>query len=364
MVRKLSFILFFFLVSLSLVALPFDNRITLPDGRRVFVTGFNLAWINYANDVGDMPLDERRFRKAAQDIASAGGNTIRVWLSTNGSRDPKFGADGWVSGLGSKTIANVKRMLEIARENDLFLMPVLLTHNFLQASQGANLAFNRKMLTTDQGLALYIDRALIPLVKAVGDNPNLLCWEIANEAEGMVEFVGWTAERITKYDVQRFTNRMAGAIKRTVPGVLVSTGTVSADKLDWYSDAALVKAGGDDDGTLDFYMIHYYGWNGPSVSPFANDAESWSVDKPIVVGEMPSSSWSPETRASNRLRDSGDVNELLRILYDSGYAGGLYWQYQRDGGDPWLRGFASAGPALRAFVEAHSEDPTLAVSIK
>jgi hypothetical protein len=343
----------------SAFTLPFDSRVTLPDGRRVFVAGFNLAWINYASDVGDAPLDERRFRKAAGDIAKAGGNAMRVWLSTNGSRDPKFGADGWVSGLGSRTIANVRRMLDISRENGLLLVPVLLTHNFMQRGQGGNLENNRRMLTTDQGLAIYIDRAVVPLVKAIGPDPNLLCWEIANEGEGMTDEGGWTSERIAKYDVQRFTNRMAGAIKRAVPGVLVSTGAVTADKLAWYADDSLRAAGGDDDGVLDFYMIHYYGWNGPSQSPFEKKASEWGADKPIVVGEFPSSSWTPRTPSSSRMSDSGEVGRLMEILYSSGYAGGLYWQYQRDGGDPWLKGYETAAPALRAFADAHAGDPAV-----
>lgn len=346
-------------ISASALALPSDSRLTLPDGRRVFVAGFNLAWIDYASDVGDAPLDEGRFRKAAGDIARSGGNALRVWLSTNGSRDPKFGADGLVSGLGSATVANVRLMLGIARENGLLLIPVLLTHNFMQAGQGGNLANNRRMLATDRGLAAYIDRALVPLAAAIGPDPALLCWEIANEGEGMTDEGGWTSERITKRDVQRFTNRMAGAIKRAVPGVLVSTGAVAADKLAWYSDEALRNAGGDEDGVLDFYMIHYYGWNGPGLSPFGKEASEWGASKPIVVGEFPSSSWTPRTPSSSRMSDSGEVGRLMEILYSSGYAGGLYWQYRRDAGDPWLKGYETAAPALRAFADAHSGDPTV-----
>jgi len=353
--RLWSFVLMATL-TVNLFALAKDNRITLSDGRRIFVAGTNLAWINYAGDVGDTDLDARAFNAAMKAVAAAGGNTMRIWLSTNGSQDPKFGEDGLVSGLGTKTVANVKKMLEIAKRNNILVIPVLLTHNFMQKQGGVNLANNRRMLTTKEGLAAYIDRALIPLVTAIGNDPNLLCWEIANEPEGMVESVGWTFWRIGKADVQRFTNLMTGAIKRAVPGVLVSTGTVTADKLVWYADDELVAAGGDKDGTLDFYMVHYYGWNGPSNSPFLHDAASWNVDKPVVVGEFPSSSWSPETRASNRLQDSGNVEELLPTLWATGYAGGLYWQYRPEGSiDPWLKGFATAGPALKAFTDAHPE---------
>jgi len=258
-------------------ALPAGNRITLPSGEKIFVAGHNLAWISFGNDVGDVPLNEASFRSAMKAVADSGGNTMRVWLSTNGANDPKFGADGLVSGLGSQTISNVKKMLAIAKENNMLLLPVLLTHNFLQSGQGNNLANNRTLLTTDAGMKAYIDKAVVPLVKGIELHPNLLAWEICNECEGMVTGVGWTSEKVEKANIQKISNLMAGAIKRAVPGVLVSTGTVAAQHLGWYSDAAMKAAGSDADGTLDFYMIHYYGWNGTSNSPFTKSAGAWGV---------------------------------------------------------------------------------------
>jgi|GEM_PF-637520 len=339
-------------------AMPFSDRITLPSGEKIFLSGFNLAWINFAGDVGDAPLNETAFRSAMKAVSDSGGNVMRVWLSTNGSKDPVFGADGLVTGLGSKTISNVQLMLSIAKENKMLLMPVLLTHNFLQNQSGVNLANNKKMLTTDAGLKAYIDNAVIPLVKAIGNDPNLVCWEIANEPEGMVAGTGWTTERITKADVQKFTNRMAGAIHRNVPDVLVSTGIVVAEDLGWYTDEALKAAGADADGILDFYMVHYYGWNGTGNSPFRKGAAAWGVNKPIVVGEFASSSWSPSTPSSSSMQDAENVDTLLQNLYKSGYAGGLFWQYQPDAGDSWMKGFATASPSMAKFSRDHAVDVT------
>jgi hypothetical protein len=337
-------------------SLPFSDRITLPSGEKIFVAGYNLAWINFAGDVGDTPLNATAFRAAMKAVADSGGNTMRVWLSTNGSKDPVFGADGLVSGLGSSTIANVQQMLAIAKETRMLLMPVLLTHNFMQSQAGVNFANNRKMLTTDEGIEAYIDNAVVPLVKAIGNDPNLICWEIANEAEGMVEGVGWTSQRIAKADVQKFTNRITGAIKRAVPGVLVSTGIVQASYLNWYTDEALKAAGGDADGTLDFYQVHYYGWNGTGNSPFRKGAAAWNVDKPLMVGEFASSSWGPGTPSSSPMQDAEAVDSLLENLYKNGYAGGLFWQYQPDAGDPWMKGFETSAPSLAKFARAHPED--------
>jgi hypothetical protein len=337
-------------------ALPFSDRITLPSGEKIFLAGFNLAWIQFAADVGDAPLNATAFRAAMKAVSDSGGNVMRVWLSTNGSKDPVFGSDGLVTGLGAQTLANVQQMLLIAKENKMLLMPVLLTHNFMQNQAGVNIANNQKMLATDAGLKAYIDKAVVPLVTAIGNDPNLVCWEIANEAEGMVEGIGWTNSRITKAAVQVFTNRMAGAIHRAVPGVLVSTGIVQASYLGWYTDAALKAAGGDADGTLDFYQVHYYGWNGASNSPFRKGAAAWSVDKPLVVGEFASSSWGPTTPSSSAMQDAESVDTLLENLYKTGYAGGLFWQYQPDGGDPWMKGFVTASPSLAKLARAHAAD--------
>ena len=340
-------------------AMPFSDRITLPTGEKIFLAGFNLAWIQFAADVGDVPLNTTAFRAAMKAVSDSGGNVMRVWLSTNGWKDPVFGADGLVTGSGSRTLANVQQMLAIAKENKMLLMPVLLTHNFMQSQFGVSLANNRKLLTTDVGLKAYIDNALTPLVTAIGKDPNLVCWEIANEPEGMVEGIGWTTERITKANVQVFTNRMAGAIHRAVPGVLVSTGTVQATYLPWYTDAALKAAGGDADGVLDFYQMHYYGWNGTGNSPFRKGAAAWGVDKPLVVGEFASSSWSPSTASSNKMQDAESVDTLLENLYKNGYAGGQFWQYQPDAGDAWMKGFATASPSLAKFARAHPDDLAL-----
>src|SRR4051812_32579496 len=80
-----------FLFSASPVrAMPFSDRVTLPSGEKIFVAGFNLAWINFAGDVGDAPLNTTAFRAAMKAVSDSGGNTMRVWLSTNGSKDPVF----------------------------------------------------------------------------------------------------------------------------------------------------------------------------------------------------------------------------------------------------------------------------------
>ena len=331
-------------------AMPAGSRVTLPTGKKIFVSGMNLAWITYAGDVGNTPLSSSSIAKidaALKAVHDSGGNTMRIWLSTDGTNDPIY-TNGYVSGPGTSTIANIQTMLQLAKKNSMLLVPVLLTHNWVNKSINATiLANNKTMLTTDSGLSAYLKNYLKPVVSAIGNDPNLLCWEVFNEPEGMVD--GWSspANTITKAQVQKAVNRIAGTIHTLVPGVLVSNGAATAGTLSWYSDANLKAAGGDTAGKLDFYMAHYYGWNGTSNSPFTKAYAGWNLDKPLVIGEYASSDWSQSTASSSTMQDAGKVDTLLRYLDNAGYAGGMGWQYQPDAGDPWMKGFATFGHSIR-----------------
>lgn len=339
------------LLGLQVAALPPSDRITLPSGEKIFVSGYNLAWKNFANDAGSAPLDTAYFSAALRAVRDSGGNTMRIWLSTNATHDPRFSPLGDVAGPGPYTIGNIQTMFELAQKHKMLLMPVLMTHNYLETRPGTNIRLNRRLLETDAGLDAYIRNSLVPMVKAVGLHPNLLCWEIFNEPEGMVEEVGWTTYRTTMWHIRRVTNRVASAIHRTVPGVLVSTGTLelrflspAAENIN--SDRGLRIAGGMPDGTLDFYMAHYYPWNGPTASPFLNRYADLALDKPLVIGEFPTASWGPGSAWTPRFVDSAVADTLFQSIHANGYAGALAWQYQPDRGVPWLTGFRTSSMSM------------------
>lgn len=187
---------------------------------------------------------------------------------------------------------------------------------------------NRALLTEEDKLQAYIDHALIPMIDSLKGHPSIAAWEIFNEPEGMTTQFGWTplANRVSMSDVQWFINRTAGAIRRTDPGTYVTNGSwnirASSDRgtfFNYYRDDRLIAAGGDEDGILDFYSVHYYKHFPTSQSPFHNDASYWELDKPIVIAEF-------------YLSDPDHIygvhwEELYETLYTRGYAGALGWQW-------------------------------------
>ncbi len=145
-------------------------------------------------------------------------------------------------------------------------------------------------------------------------------------------------EEIPYQQVMRFINRVAGAIHREVPGAKVSCGAHSVPyntsipmpglgyenaPLNYYSDQALISAGGDPAGVMDFYQVHGYPEWADQVKDgllnmFLHTKPHWKLDKPLVVGEH----WSLLT-STNETVTPGHYERL----HDNGYAGVWGWAY-------------------------------------
>jgi hypothetical protein len=308
---------------------PQNTRIEYND-KAIFLSGTNVAWVNFSRDIGDpdAPTDTAFFRKIFRDVHDNGGNSMRLWLHTNGTATPEF-TGNLVTGPGNRAISDLKSICDIAYSNDIGLILCLWSFDMQRINDGGLpadiLARNKNILTTDEGLNSYIDNALIPMVDSLKEHPGIIAWEIFNEPEGMTEIGNWgNTQHVSQQNVMKFINKCAGAIHRTDTTAKVTNGAWSffaTSDVDggtnYYSDAKLIAAGGDTAGILDFYTVHYYDWD--DTSPFLKPCSHWNLDKPLVIAEF-----------FTNCKYCSTKNENHKTLYQNGYAGAMGWQYIED----------------------------------
>ncbi len=395
---------------------PLD-RVPFND-QELFLSGGNVAWVNFARDIGPGATSLQTFDEIFRELKAHGGNAMRLWLHTTGAVTPAWDGHA-VVGPGDGAIEDLRAILDLAWKHGVGLQLCLWSFDMLRISNGPTITDRAYALLTDPALTqTYIDNALVPMVEALAQHPAVIAWEIFNEPEGMSEEFGWSFNRhVPMSAIQRFVNRTAGAIHRTAPGALVTNGTWSfhalwdrppakaeglseppgpaalarlkqtlsaryrhaftdeevqaylrklqtAVDMNYYTDERLIAAGGDTAGTLDLYNVHYYEWAGTALSPFHHDAGYWGLDKPLVVAEFFMGDG-----------DDGDPDrvfgvpyqELYETLFERGYAGALAWQWYNypvaaEGVVNWPRMLANMDSLRRRYPRAVRVDPGLRIA--
>ncbi|RPI04396.1 MAG: T9SS C-terminal target domain-containing protein [Ignavibacteriae bacterium] len=366
-----KFIMVFLASMVAGTTLFAQSRISY-NNRQLFLSGSNVAWINFGRDIGPDVTNFAGFQSMFDSLRANHGNAMRFWLHTTGQSSPSFGTDKKVSGPGTDAISDLKTILDLAWERKVGLVLCLWSFDMLRTSNGTTITDRSMLMLTDtSALSAYINNALLPMVTALKGHPGIISWEVFNEAEGMSDDYGWAfTEHVPMVNIQRFVNRVAGAIHRTDPGAKVTTGawafkvltdiaplakSMSAQSLlhsmsdeekvrmekefslryhaaasaeeiisrfavttdqNYYRDDRLIASGSDPLGTLDFYTVHYYTWAGTALSPFHHPWSYWQLDKPVAVAEF-------------FMEDMFGVlyKYLYRNLYENGYAGALSWQW-------------------------------------
>lgn len=304
-----------------------------------FLMGANIAWNSYYYDLGTGYYNPSFFDQMFDNAQQQGVNSMRFWVITNGASMPLFenNSDPFIcTGILASDTINLKDILDKAWARKIKLQLCLFSHNILSTGGQFKMTQqvrdrNRAIFTNPTYRQYFINNALLPMVKAVNDHPGLLAWEIMNEPEGISLNIphrkntsNWSGYEWIDYSyILATTNQFAGAIRRADRNALITTGTLDIEYCstvdghhNYYKNDTLFKYGGDTDGYLDYYTVHYYDWAGAAHSPFNKPVSYWKIDKPLVIAEF----YPQETFGVER-------DSLFKNLYELGYAGALGWTY-------------------------------------
>eukprot|EP01006_Ploeotia_vitrea_P043810 TRINITY_DN66780_c4_g1_i1.p1 TRINITY_DN66780_c4_g1~~TRINITY_DN66780_c4_g1_i1.p1 ORF type:complete len:446 (+),score=53.93 TRINITY_DN66780_c4_g1_i1:27-1364(+) len=292
------------------------------NGKQVFLSGVNQPWIYFGRDFGGDSAKNGegygewcKLRQYLANITKAGGNSIRFWMFCDGENIPVFNSSGYVvqTDKTNSLISDVRRYVESARDHNMLVFFSLWNGAVATPQQLAD------MVKSEAKTQSFIDVVLTPLVKALAGNPALGGWEIFNEPEGSVipneenadpcwdtrplknTGAGWAGHTYHMQELQRFHNHLASAIHAADPNALVTTGTWSSHSLTnafqpydgqgyraYWTDECLLKTGGRQKGTLDFYEVHSYASSqGYQIhAPFKESFDNYKLHKPLIVGEF------------------------------------------------------------------------------
>ena len=350
---------------------------TLSSASRPFLNGINVPWIEWGSDFSSADNDSANtycgWEEALRFAVTNGGNALRVWLFDEPQKQLLWHADGLVRGLAPGVTLMVQTLLALAEHYDCHVILVLFN------GADAKTQETRTLVSDERVLDSLLTSAVGPLAAAIRGYRSLAAIEIVNEPEGMIDprsssaaagadevavcgsvegvsacagphdAVGWSTYKFPLTMVQRFVNRVAGAIRAVEPGVSLTVGswhvcaawvgeaarTRGARHL--FSNACLVAAGGDATGTLDLYQVHAYpkeaegtdfGTNGP-VGDAGRTAASLGLGAPVILGEV-SSRWDVANRGAEPTSARHSTASLHAQAVELGYAGIFSWAFTCD----------------------------------
>ena len=303
-------------------------QLTSTDVKDTYKPTVNLAFWRYRQDFGDIDgLDGNGNRKLAWTgigvsrernaidqafgkLRQSGVRAVVWFLFADGAAAPDFDKNGFVIGLDQSFVNDYKTAVEIAEENDVAIIWVLIDHEWVKPKEtgnnGALLYGHADVIEDAQKRRSFFEKALKPLLQMYPTNKHIAGWIVVNEPEVALE-QGYVSEE-----------NLSGFIRETCQTIRENTRQqpVSVGHLDLES---LLKYHRDHkDIEFDFYAFHHYKTYMPPAVAQIRKQMGEADNKPIYIGEF-------SLNVPSRPRPVSDLRQFAKWSRLLGYAGVWPW---------------------------------------
>lgn len=309
-----------------------------------FVLGANLPWVRYGGDFGcnawspagglaSRPADQQRVLDVLLRLRQAGVTHLRWFFLCDARAGIRFRDDGAPLELHADAWRDIDVALDLVRQADLSLMPVLFDFHLCRPRRvvnGVQTGGRSRLIAHADLRAQLLDNIVGPLLANYGHAAEIEAWDLFNEPEWATFGVGtWNpVSSVSKAAMRAFLHE-AAARAHAVTRQRVTVGTASALTLN------LVRGLG-----LDFYQPHWYD-RFETRAPLGRHTATLECDAPVVLGEFPT------------CNSARTPSELITTAEQSGYAAAYFWSALADDAFTHLEQ-ATAAVAGRPPSPAHS----------
>ena len=282
-----------------------------------FLEGANLPWLAYGGDFGanawspggglSRPGRGEELRLQLRGLRERGIGVVRWFLFCDGRAGIRFTPAGTPLGPDDRLFADIDVALAALAAEEMKAVFVLLDFLWFDKPaqvNGVQTGGRTRVVTGAYKQQRFRRRVLRPLLQRYGRSPEILAWDIVNEAEWATR--GWgggiIGPSVPFLKMRRFVRRTARLVHRHTVH-LATAGLGNAAGL------PLVRGCG-----LDLYQVHWYErWQ--DVAPLERPVHELEADRPVLLGEYP-------TRGASRPPQA--IQETARA---AGYCGALAWSW-------------------------------------
>ncbi|HEX5731537.1 MAG TPA: hypothetical protein VF131_01790 [Blastocatellia bacterium] len=300
------------------------------DPDHTFQFAINLPWFKYGQDFGQVDawgragVSENRsdFASTFKKLRQSGVDYVLWFLLFDGRGALEFDANGYVTGLDSTFFEDYDAAIEVARENEIGIVWVLLDFYFMfpaRQENGASLFGHADVIEQSNKRASFLNNALKPILRRYPVESHIVGWVLVNEPEHALK-----DGNVSPESLRMFIHEASALIKQNTWRQPVSVGAADLESLMEYA--------GTYSADLDFYVFHHYElFLPPPVSHIRNLLAEES-DKPIYIGEF------------NIKSPAVTANEFVIWSQRLGYAGLWPW-------NPNATGECDTGSVIPAYEE-------------